>query len=109
LKEMPRVTYLVCLGLMLGGCGDDRASPEADADTDAEGAPDRVAELRLSGDAPVATIDERILSVAVDTAQVVGGTFWDPDAPVEGTVGGYDVDPYDFTRPRLRRSRPSSP
>jgi heparanase 1 len=47
---------------------------------------------------PVAEVSDRFLSVAVDTAEVVGGKFWDP-------AGGQDpvpVAPYDFGRPRLR-------
>jgi heparanase 1 len=51
----------------------------------------------------VATIDARYLSVAVDTAQVVGATFWSPDAGPEVPGGSHPVAPYDFARPRLRR------
>jgi heparanase 1 len=51
--------------------------------------------------ASVAAVDERFLTVAVDTAEVVGGTFWAPlDAGV--ATGQWPVAPYDFTRPRLR-------
>ena len=53
--------------------------------------------------ASVATIDPRFLSVAVDTAEVVGGTFWGADGGLEGASGGVQVAPYDFSRPRLRR------
>jgi hypothetical protein len=50
--------------------------------------------------APAATVSDRFLSLAVDVAQVVGGTFWNP-----GVVSGATtttVPPYDFTRARLR-------
>jgi heparanase 1 len=53
----------------------------------------------VAGDAPIATIDGRYLSFAVDTAQVVGGTFWDP----AGGLDAVPVLPYDFGRPRLVR------
>jgi heparanase 1 len=59
--------------------------------------------VNVSLAAPVATVDERYLSVAVDTAEVVGATFWSADAGVEGAGGSAPVPPYDFTRPRLRR------
>jgi hypothetical protein len=50
--------------------------------------------------APVATVDERYLSFAVDAAQVVGSTWW---SPVDKLAGGTTkVAPYDFTRPVLR-------
>jgi hypothetical protein len=48
--------------------------------------------------AHVADVSERFVSFAVDTDQVVGGTFWDPAGGLEMVP----VPPYDFTRPRLR-------
>jgi heparanase 1 len=62
-------------------------------------APARRVPLALHADAPVATIDERYLTVAVDSAQVVGAKFWDPN----GGFKQVPVGKYDFTRPRLRR------
>ncbi|MBW2507042.1 MAG: hypothetical protein JRE81_00275, partial [Deltaproteobacteria bacterium] len=41
------------------------------------------------------------LSVAVDTAQVVGGLFWSAE-PVAQLIGQERQPVYDFTRPRLR-------
>jgi heparanase 1 len=73
----------IALGLAalgLAGCGDDA------------GAPSVAYTVTVGKDAVVATIDERYLSVGIDTAQVVGAGFWDA-AP----------RPYDFTRARLRR------
>src|SRR5262245_11314759 len=60
-------------------------------------------EVRVSVDtsAPAAEVSERFLSVAVDTAMVVGGTFWDPTGGM-GATGDHPVPPYDFARPRLR-------
>ena len=62
---------------------------------------DTIAELTIDVSAPVATIDERYLSVAVDTAQVVGGLFWSAE-PVAQLIGQERQPVYDFTRPRLR-------
>jgi heparanase 1 len=68
-----------------------------------EDAPTRLETITLRLADPVATVDERYLSVAVDTAQVVGAAFWSPDAGVEAPGGVHPVAPYDFARPRLRR------
>lgn len=60
-------------------------------------------EVRVTVDLeqPAAEVDERYLSLAVDTAQVLGGVFWNPvtgpDEPVE-----VPVDPFDFDNPRVR-------
>lgn len=62
----------------------------------------RTASVVIGGDAAVADVDERFLSVAVDSAQVVGGVFWSPDGSVE-VEGETPVEPYDFGRARLRR------
>lgn len=54
--------------------------------------------------APVATVDERFLSVGLDQAQLLGGRFWDPDGepdPAQVRGGSSTVDPYDLDRPRL--------
>lgn len=64
--------------------------------------PDTIAEIRIDASTAVATVDERYLSVAVDTAQVVGGRFWSADADVE-LIGQEEVPEYDFSRPRLRQ------
>jgi heparanase 1 len=51
--------------------------------------------------APVATVDERFLAVGIDSAQVVGATWW---SSVDAVAGGTaKVAPYDFTRPVLRK------
>jgi heparanase 1 len=51
--------------------------------------------------APVSRIDERYLSFAVDSAQVVGGLFWSAE-PVAQLIGQERQPGYDFKRPRLR-------
>jgi hypothetical protein len=84
------------LGLVIGAPAECESRPPA-------AAPVRDAIVAVGLDAPVGTIDERFLSVAVDTAQVVGATFWNPEAGLEGAGGSYPVPPYDFARPRLRR------
>jgi heparanase 1 len=51
----------------------------------------------------VAEVDERFLSFAVDTAEVVGGEFWAPPGGGHGLLETRAVDAYDFDRPALRR------
>lgn len=51
--------------------------------------------------APVAQIDDRFLAVGIDSAQVVGATWW---SSVDAVAGGTTkVAAYDFTRPVLRK------
>ncbi|MFW2388401.1 MAG: hypothetical protein ACN4G0_08695 [Polyangiales bacterium] len=64
--------------------------------------PDTTARVSIDTSAPVATVDERYLSFAVDTAQVVGGLFWSAE-PVAQLIGQERQPVYDFTRPRLRK------
>lgn len=53
-----------------------------------------------------AEVSERFLSVAVDVDHLVGGAFWDP----AGGPSQVPVEPYDFTRARLRNlARPLAP
>jgi heparanase 1 len=54
--------------------------------------------VHVATDRAVAAVDERFLSVAVDTAQLVGGEWWDPAGSANGMQ---PVPPFDFTRPRL--------
>lgn len=51
----------------------------------------------------VKIVDERFLSFAVDSSQAAGGNWWSEDANNQGSVGSEKVDPYDFSRPRLRK------
>jgi heparanase 1 len=62
-------------------------------------APSRPVTLAARFDAPVATIDDRYLAVAVDSAEVVGAKFWDP----AGSGVQVPVAPYDLARPKLRK------
>jgi heparanase 1 len=57
------------------------------------------AHVAVAGEVAVAETSDRFLSIAVDTAQLVGGDFWRP-GPGPGAVLER-VPPYDFTRPRL--------
>ncbi len=50
-----------------------------------------------------AEVDERFVSFAVDSAQLIGGTFWNPDGSVTGATGTHPVSPYDFSQPKLRK------
>lgn len=47
-------------------------------------------------------IDPRFLSFAVDSSQVFGGYFWSAEGGMEGGKGTEKLDPYDFSRTRLR-------
>ena len=58
--------------------------------------------VSVATEAPIAVVDEKYLSVAVDMANVVGGAFWDPSKNA-GPMGTAKVAPYDFARPRLRK------
>ena len=58
--------------------------------------------VAVSG-APIATVSDRFLSVAVDASQAMGAHWWSPDAQVETGVGKTLVPPFDFARLRLRR------
>lgn len=74
----------------------------------------RVEPVRTTGlaleDRVVAEVDERYLSVAVDTAMVVGASFWTPGGEVETPGGTNPVPPYDFSRPKLAAlARPLGP
>jgi hypothetical protein len=59
--------------------------------------------VRIDLDRAVETVDERFLSFAVDTAELVGGDFWAPAASAQGLLSTHPVARYDFSRPRLRR------
>ncbi len=74
-----------------GGGGGQGGSPDAET----------TASLSVDTSEPIATVDERYLSFAVDTAQVVGGLFWSAE-PVQQLIGQERQPVYDFARPRLR-------
>lgn len=81
------------LGVTAFGCGDEitrHDDPTA-----------RVRDVRIG--APVAEVDPRFLSVAVDAAQVVGGKWWTDVARVNGARGGARQPELDFGRVRLRK------
>jgi heparanase 1 len=84
----PTTRIAPLVALLLAACGD----PEAPA-------PERQVEVVIRGERAVAETDPRYLSFAVDTAQVVGGVFWDP----AGGGAAVPVAPFDFARPALRR------
>jgi hypothetical protein len=54
------------------------------------------------GEEPVGLVDERFLSVAIDSSQVVGGHWWSPSGRVE-PIGQRRIEPVDLRSPRLRR------
>ncbi|MDH4283265.1 MAG: hypothetical protein OEV36_11475, partial [Myxococcales bacterium] len=90
---MRRLAHASLLLVLSAGCGAAGDVIESSADT--------IAELRVGASRAVVTIDDHYLSVAVDTAQIVGGRFWSADAGVE-IIGQEEVPEYDFSRPRLR-------
>ncbi|MCA9670277.1 MAG: hypothetical protein KC503_32000 [Myxococcales bacterium] len=91
MKRASTLLVVLIVAVLPCGCGgDDGPAPSAD----------RTSRVSV-GEGDGVTIPERFLSVAVDTAQVVGGLFWNPDGS-SGTVGDFPVPPYDFARPRLR-------
>lgn len=51
----------------------------------------------------MAEVGPRFLSVAVDSAQLVGGGWWSPDGRVDNGGGQTPQPRIDFSRPRLRR------
>jgi heparanase len=60
--------------------------------------------LTIDGRRPSAEVDERFLSVALDTSQALGGHWWAPDARhLELGRGDERTAPFAFDRPRLRR------
>src|SRR5215831_3037371 len=51
----------------------------------------------------LSTIDERYLSFAIDSSQLVGGKWWNPAANrAERRSGEVRAPLFDFARPRLR-------
>jgi heparanase 1 len=115
----PRWTPLALALAVVWTCSDDTGGIQPTPDAGAGGSgdagpamPDVGAErgdasvaghrLELRTDAPIATVDPRFLSFAIDTSQVVGGYWWQPDATRTGSVGAERVDPFDFADPTLR-------
>lgn len=91
---MRRSPFFAVLALALASAcaGEPASGPGPSRDTTVSVAADRV----------VHEIDDRYVSFAVDLAQVVGATFWNPSGEVEQGAGETRVPPYDFARPRLR-------
>jgi heparanase 1 len=59
--------------------------------------------LVIDGGSVISTVDQRFLSVAIDSAQVTGGTFWAPLEPDGGVGTGTEpVAPFSFSSTRLR-------
>jgi heparanase 1 len=80
-----RVTVAAALLVWLAGCQGCQA--------------DRRVHVAIATAAPATTVSDRYLSIAIDTAQVVGGIFWSAGETSAGGAG--QVPPFDFTRPRL--------
>jgi heparanase 1 len=77
--------------VILGSHGADR--PPAPA----------VVRLTLDGTHPAAQVDERFVSFAIDTAQVVGGSFWAAPGRGHGLLDTAPVPRFDFGRLQLVR------
>ena len=87
--------FLVALVVITAACGDD-----ADPYTRYEDPTARARTLRWTG--PVAEVDARFVSVAIDTAQIVGAPWWDPSGDTEVAGGTRPYPPVDLDAPRLR-------
>ncbi len=83
----------VLLALALSACGDD--------DDTRVVAPPPTTSVTVDLSAPIGETSSRFLSVAVDSAQAVGGLWWDPEGSVSNDGGETIVPVYDFSRPRL--------
>ncbi|MEM9730044.1 MAG: hypothetical protein AAF997_15800 [Myxococcota bacterium] len=100
---MRRSAWCGLLMIALAGCGgnSDGSAGGSGGDGGSGGTPATSATVSVDTSVPLATIDERYLSIAVDMAQVVGGRFWSSSGQTE-IIGEEEVPEYDFTRPRLR-------
>jgi heparanase 1 len=91
-----RVAVVSCLvGVVSALIAAHRGSPPA------QPTPPRVA-LSIETGRAAAEVEDRFLSVAIDTAEVVGGDFWAPPGQGKGPLKTHPVARYDFARPRLR-------
>ncbi len=111
LKQRNDIRLFLSFGLILFffGCGGGDDNSPADGDTDLEqeteivplAPPDEATiPVLLDTSTPVAEVDEKFLSFAIDTSQVVGGHWWSEDGE-GGAVGSELCDPFDFSRERL--------
>ncbi len=80
--------WLLALLPLATGCGP--AEPEVDGTVD----------LEIHAEVALAALDARFLSVAVDSSQLAGLEFWNPDATSDSEW--VPVEPYDFDRDALR-------
>jgi hypothetical protein len=64
---------------------------------------DIVVDVTVDPLTPVAQVDDRYLSFAVDTALLVGGAWWDGSTGTNGGRGTVNATPLDFGNPRLRQ------
>jgi heparanase 1 len=62
---------------------------------------DEPVQLSLELEQPLERVDDRFLSVAIDTSVLVGGHFWSPSGRVEVGRGNERVPAVDLSRPRL--------
>lgn len=92
---------LFLISVLAYGCDSGSAGDSSGTGGTRTPTADTIAQLSVDLSSPVAEVDERYLSVAVDTAQVVGGLFWSAE-PVAQLIGEERQPVYDFTRPRLR-------
>jgi heparanase len=103
----PLLPSLFALALCLFmGCvastGDDAGTPDTHAAAEVT-PPDGAVQLSVDPTTLAAVVDPRYLSLAIDASQVVGGHWWSAGEGSTGGVGAGLTEPYDFTRPRLRR------
>lgn len=89
-------------GDVIGGQFDPGPALQKDIST-AGAAAGAVYSVTLSVDEkPFAKVDDEYLSVAIDSSQLVGGKWWNPDASgAEGGSGSTNAPVFDFNRPQL--------
>lgn len=90
---MLRISPVLCAALLLGCPTSSEPPSKPDAD--------RTVAVSVDTSAPVASVDPRFLSFAVDSSQLAGTEFWNEDPLTSEETPEVPVDPYDFTRERL--------
>jgi heparanase len=91
------VTALAFVGIFSVSCSDDERIEPAPTPI-----PVRDASVTVDGSSAVATVSDRYLSIAVDSAQAFGGLFWSASGEVGSTFGDVYHPPLDFSAARLR-------
>jgi heparanase 1 len=95
-----QISFWLALLVLAAACA---SNDDNSADSSRAGASGAPVAARIAVETPIGRVDERFLSFAVDSSQVVGGHWWAGDGQSAGGVSQELTDPYDFSRPRLRQ------